>query len=322
MLQQTQVNTVIPYYKRWMERFPSVGKLANASEEEVLKLWEGLGYYSRARNIFKSAVMIQTHFYGKLPDNYQALEKLPGIGKYTSGAIASIAFNQDKATIDGNIRRVLTRVFNISLPIGSIACEKKLWNLAETNLLPGQAGKYNQALMELGALICTPNKPECEICPLTTICLAYQLDLQLERPVKKEKQAIPHYHVVAGVIRNPDGQVLISKRPPTGLLGGMWEFPGGKIESGEDAQSALKRELLEELDIIAGVGQYIGKYKHAYTHYRVTLMAYYCVVEKNLPRAMEDNEIKWTEISKLGDYPMGKLDRMISNSIMDPNIHL
>jgi len=317
MLQQTQVKTVIPYYVRWMDRFPTVQALANSSEEDILKAWEGLGYYSRARNIYKTAKIIITEFNGVFPNNCQDLERLPGIGKYTSRAIASIAFGKDEATLDGNIRRVFTRVFNIDEPIRSTACEKELWEIAKDNLPHGKAGDYNQALMELGALLCIPPKPKCDICPLANLCLANQLSLQQERPVKKVRKEIPHFDVVAAVILNLDGQVLLSKRPPQGLLGGMWEFPGGKIEIGEDPRSALSRELHEELGVIANVGDYIGTFKHAYTHFRVTLRAYYCRIEQNDPQPLEASAIKWAHVLQLDDFPMGKLDRLISYAIME-----
>jgi len=317
MLQQTQVKTALPYFRRWINRFPTINSLANASEKEVLKLWEGLGYYSRARNLLKAAQIIVDQYSGEIPDDRKLLEKLPGIGKYTGGAIASIAFGKDEAILDGNIRRVFCRIFNIEVPIRTDNSERILYELANENLIKGNAGDYNQALMELGALICLPKNPKCGICPVSNLCIANKLNLQNERPVKNKKPVIPHYHVVAGVIVNLSGEVLISKRPESGLLGGMWEFPGGKIEPGEKPGEALTRELMEELGVFIQVNDYIGMFKHAYTHFKVTLQAFYCSITKNTPRPLEVSDFKWITINNLSEYPMGKLDRLISKRIQN-----
>lgn len=179
MLQQTRVETVIPYFERWMQRFPTIQSLAQASQQEVLGLWEGLGYYSRARNLHKAAQVVVEHFGGQLPQERAGLEKLPGIGAYTAGAIASIAFGRDEAALDGNIRRVLARVFAIRTPARSPAGEKELWDLARRCLPPGRAGDYNQALMDLGSALCTPRSPQCMLCPLLAICAGQKLGLSL-----------------------------------------------------------------------------------------------------------------------------------------------
>ena len=170
MLQQTRVETVIPYYERWLKRFPTLAALAEADEQDVLRLWEGLGYYSRARNLHRAARVVMAEHGGTLPSERAALERLPGIGRYTAGAIASMAFGLDEAALDGNIRRVLARVENVSLPARSPEGERRLWELAQAHLPPGRAGDYNQALMDLGATICTPAKPACLICPLAEVC--------------------------------------------------------------------------------------------------------------------------------------------------------
>jgi len=225
MLQQTKVDTVIPYYRRWMERFPSLEKLAAASEQDVLSVWEGLGYYSRARNLHRAARQVMTEYQGIIPGERSALERLPGIGRYTAGAITSIAFGQDEAALDGNIRRVLARLFNMDEPAYSGAGQRRLWELARQNLPDGHAGDYNQALMDLGASLCTPHAPACLVCPLVEVCQARRLATQEELPVLKTHAPIPHYTVTAAVIRR-GSQVLIARRPSKGLLGGLWEFPG------------------------------------------------------------------------------------------------
>jgi A/G-specific adenine glycosylase len=316
MLQQTRVETVIPYYKRWMELFPTLGSLADASQQEALAAWEGLGYYSRARNLHRAAQMVMLEYGGEVPSNPDDLRRLPGIGRYTAGAIASIAFNLDEPALDGNIRRVLARVFNVSEPARSPEGERKLWELAAANLPTGQAGAYNEALMELGATVCTPRAPECSRCPLVDLCQANALGLQTARPVSLSRPAIPHYTVTAAVIRR-EGRVLIAQRPVEGLLGGMWEFPGGKLIAGEDLATCLRREICEELAVGITVGGSLGVYRHAYTHFKVTLHAFSCVLNNGVePSPLQAQELRWVELSVLPDYPMGKIDRKIADRLL------
>lgn len=311
MLQQTRVETVIPYYLRWMEELPTLDSLAQASEQEVLKLWEGLGYYSRARNLHRAARQVVTHFQGSLPSDVAALSRLPGIGAYTARAIASIAFGQDEATLDGNIRRVLSRAFNLEIPARSPEGERRLWGLAREHLPPGQAGDYNQAWMDLGALICTPQRPNCAACPLVDLCQAHLLGVESQRPVLPQKKATPHYTVTAAVIRK-GGRVLITQRPREGLLGGLWEFPGGKQEEDEDLLDCLKREIREELGAEIAVGEKVGVFRHAYTHFKVTLHAFECHLLDGDPRALHPVDLRWVLHSELIDFPMGKIDRAIA----------
>lgn len=315
MLQQTQVDTVIPYFQQWMDKFPTISDLAQASLQDVLNAWEGLGYYSRARNMHKAAQIIQAEFDGKLPENTHDLKKLPGIGKYTAGAIASIAFGKDEPALDGNIRRVLSRVFTVSDPIRSPAAERRLWQLAAEHLPDQKAGDYNQALMDLGAQICTPRKPQCTICPLGHFCQAYSLGIQEELPVTPSKPTIPHHIVTAAVIRKGD-QVLIAQRPTDGLLGGLWEFPGGKVQAGEDLDTCLQREIMEELAAQVSVEEPLGVYQHAYTHFRVTLHAFSCrLLQPAEPRPIQVKDLRWVSVQQLSDYPMGKIDRQISRDL-------
>ncbi len=311
MLQQTRVDTVVPYFLRWMEEFSTIQSLANASEQSVLSAWEGLGYYSRARNLRKAARMLCEKFNGSLPAAVSDLLSLPGVGRYTAAAIASIAFGQDEAVLDGNVKRVLARAFNLETPVNSAAGEKVFWQLARELVPPGHAGDYNQAVMDLGATLCTPKDPRCAVCPLSQICESNLHELQAFRPVSLEKPPIPHYSVSAAVIQN-NASVLIARRPSKGLLGGMWEFPGGKIEAGETPQQALVREINEELGCTIDVGDQVGQYRHAYTHFRVTLQAFMCKVSSGEPQAMSESAIRWVAIEALGDFPMGKIDRMIS----------
>jgi len=315
MLQQTRVETVMPYFQRWMTRFPTVSSLAAAPQQEVLNLWEGLGYYSRARNLHQAAQIIVTEYMGHLPQDALILQKLPGIGRYTAAAIASIAFGQDEAALDGNIRRVLSRVFNVTTPVRSAAGEKQLWELAGAHLPLGQAGDYNQALMDLGATICLPKNPNCAHCPIAKICLANALGLQAQRPVRQPKAKIPHYTVTAAVFQR-DGKIMIVQRPPAGLLGGMWEFPGGKLESGEDLPTCLQREILEELGVKIRVGESFGVYEHAYTHFRVRLHAFICNLNGSEPQISEHTDLHWVIPQELDDFPMGKIDRQIAKRLV------
>ncbi len=273
MLQQTRVDTVIPYFQRWMERFPTLADLADASQQEVLGLWEGLGYYSRARNLHKAAQIVMKNYSGVLPGDIQALSRLPGVGRYTAGAIASLAFGLDAPALDGNIRRVLARLFDVELPAGSPEGQKRLWELALQHLPHGKSADYNQGLMDLGSQVCTPRLPKCLECPLQEICEANARGLQQARPVRQPKTSPPHFIVTAAVIQRR-GQVLIAQRPAAGLLGGLWEFPGGKLQPGEDLEACLRREICEELDAEVLVGEKLGVFKHAYTHFRITLHAF------------------------------------------------
>ncbi len=315
MLQQTRVETVIPYFQRWMIAFPDIQTLAAASQQAVLNLWEGLGYYRRARALHQAAQILITDFGGQLPHSTNELRGLPGIGPYTAAAIASIAFNVDAAALDGNIRRVLSRVFNISAPIGSSQSERQLRALSQAQLPVGGAGDFNQALMDLGAGICTPRSPDCASCPLSDLCQAQALGLQAVLPVKTAKAAIPHYTVTAAVIHR-NGQILIAQRALEGLLGGMWEFPGGKRESGETLASCLKREIYEELGVIIKVSAPVGSYKHAFTHFRVTLHAFHCSLPRGTLQRKVHNDLRWVTPAQFEDYPMGKIDRMISQTIL------
>jgi A/G-specific adenine glycosylase len=318
MLQQTQVDTVIPYFTRWMARFPDIHSLAKADEQDVLTLWEGLGYYSRARHLHRAARIVDSELDGKLPSIPEELQKLPGIGPYTAAAIASIAFGVDVAVVDGNIRRVFSRLYNITIPVRSTEGEKLVWKLAQENLPTGKASAYNQALMDLGAMICSPKSPDCAHCPVAEYCEANKLNVQEARPVKLPRKKVPHLTVTAAVIRR-DGQVLLAKRPAGGLLGGLWEFPGGTREDSDpDLPTCLRREIQEELGVEIKVGTPFGIYDHAYTHFKITLHAFLCeLTDGDEPQQLESEELVWIKPGDLTDYPMGKVDRLIADRLME-----
>jgi len=311
MLQQTRVETVLPYYQRWMERFPGIEDLANASQQDVLQVWEGLGYYGRARNLHRAARQVMERYNGELPRSRNDLETLPGIGRYTSGAIASIAFGADELALDGNIRRVASRLFNLDIPANSPEGQARLQALLRDHLPGGQAGDFNQALMDLGSLLCTRHTPQCQQCPLEILCNAHAQGVEEQRPVTIARARIPRHTVAAAVIFR-DGRVLIARRPPDGLLGGLWEFPGGKVEPGEDLALALRREIHEELGVQIEVGQKVGVFNHAYTHYKVTLHAFCCSLTAGEPQALEASALRWTLPDELETFPMGKIDRQIA----------
>jgi A/G-specific adenine glycosylase len=320
MLQQTQVATVIPYFERWMARFPTVADLAAASQDEVLKAWEGLGYYSRARNLHKAAKRIVQEHGSRLPGERTALIALPGIGRYTVGAILSIAFGQRAAVLDGNVKRILARLYDMEEEIGVASTETRLWHRAEAlvePIAPEQAGLLNEALMDLGAIVCAPQAPRCPICPLRAVCLAKTRGTQELRPVKAPRKALPHVDVTAAVLYRPDcpDQMLIAQRPPTGMLGGLWEFPGGKRHEGETLPECLRRELFEELGIEVEVGRRLVSIRHAYTHFRITLHAFECRLLAGIPQAIGVADWRWVTREELAAFPFPVTDQKIIRAL-------
>lgn len=292
MLQQTRVEAVLPYYRRFLRAFPTVRRLAGAREDAVLKLWEGLGYYSRARNLHAAAKVIIAEHKGRFPRSYEAIRRLPGIGRYTAGAIASIAFGQRTAVVDGNVKRVLARLCAIEDPVDEAIVVERMWDLAEALVPARHPGDWNQALMELGARICTPRRPQCVTCPVRLVCLARKEGLVDALPRRRPRKPVPHHDVVAGVIER-NGRVLIGRRPAKGLLGGLWEFPGGKREPGETDEAALFREIHEELGLKVAVGAPIATVEHAYSHFAITLRLYGCRVRGGRVRRRYHTAVKW-----------------------------
>jgi len=260
MLQQTQIATVIPYYQRWMKRFPTVKALAKAKLDDVLKMWEGLGYYARARNLHKAAQTVQ-----KLPRTSEDWRDVPGVGAYTAAAIASIAFGERAAVFDGNVRRVLSRL--------------EAQDVSEAPPPRGNPGDYNQALMELGQRVCTFRAPKCGECPLSADCMGRASGDPERWPSKKPKKEVPHKEVAIGVIWKGD-RVYVQRREEDGLLGGLWEFPGGKREKGETYEECLRREIKEETGFGVDVGPFLTTVKHRYTHFSVELHTYHCFYKK------------------------------------------
>ena len=299
MLQQTTVATVIPYYKRWVETFPDIRSLANARTEKILKVWEGLGYYERARNIKKCALFLVERFEAKLPGSYRELIKLPGIGSYTAGAVMSIAFGKRFPVLDANVKRVVMRLLMLRGGINS-KDKKRIEEFLEQLLPEKNVGIFNQALMELGAIVCRPKSPSCPDCPFNDFCLSYEKGVQETIPALKKKD-YKKIHAVLAIIQKR-GKILIQKRPSTGLMAGLFEFPSFEKKRGETSDEAIKRGIEKELgDEILKKG-FLGKVGHAYTSYRVSLDVYFLDLKKG---SIQKSSLKriWAAEDELGRYP-------------------
>jgi len=316
MLQQTQVNTVAPYFERWMARFPTLESLAAAPLDAVLKQWEGLGYYRRAHNLHRAAQELVERHGGRLPAEPEALQALPGIGRYTAGAIASIAFGRPAAVLDGNVIRVLARLTNLAQDVTRAQTKQQLWALAESLTPAERPGDHNQALMELGRKVCKPVQPGCVQCPLSGLCQSRTLGTQLERPVRPPRKRTPHYQVTAGVIWR-EGRVLIAQRPLDHMLGGLWEFPGGKQQAGESLVDCLQREIREELNFEIEVGDPLVTVEHAYSHFRITLHAFQCTHAAGQPQAIEVANFAWVTLDQLDSYAFPVTDQKIIKKLRE-----
>lgn len=313
MLQQTQVKTVIPYYQRWIEQFPTVETLAAAEQQTVLKAWQGLGYYARARNLHRAAQVIVDQRAGVFPDTLDEAIALPGIGRTTAGGILSAAFNQPAAILDGNVKRVLARLVGLLQPPNR--AQAKLWKLSELLIDPHHPRDFNQALMDLGATVCIPKTPRCEACPWSHRCRAYISNLQHQIPMTESRSELPHKQIGVAVIWNNEGQILIDRRRQDGLLGGLWEFPGGKIEPNESIEDCIRREIREELDIDIIVGDRLVTVDHAYSHFRVTLNVHHCRYVSGNPKPLECDEIRWVALDDLHIYPFPKANERIISAL-------
>jgi A/G-specific adenine glycosylase len=318
MLQQTQVQTVIPYYQRWLAALPTLQALAAADQQQVLKLWQGLGYYARARNLHRAAQLLVEQYQGVFPCEFGAIAALPGIGRTTAGGILSAAFNQPFAILDGNVKRVLSRL--VALPVPPSKAIAGLWQLSEALLDRNQPREFNQALMDLGATVCTPKSPHCFGCPWRSHCRAYQQNLTTELPMREAAAPLPHKSIGVAVIWNDQGQILIDRRRPEGLLGGLWEFPGGKIEPGETVEACIKREIAEELGIEIEVGDRLITVDHTYTHFRVTLNIHHCQYVSGEPQPLECEEIRWVNLEELDQFPFPKANLKIIEALRNAKL--
>lgn len=305
MLQQTRVDTVIPYYKRFLKAFPSPFHLAKAPLDDVLKQWEGLGYYARARNLqFAAKQVVQQHG-GCVPTDPTAFEALKGVGPYILAAVQSIAFNHPLAAVDGNVKRVIARIQGSAFPVNAPNSHSVYQPLATDLLNKKAAGDHNQAMMELGATICTPSNPRCTQCPVMEHCLAFQKDVVSRYPVRLATKKVPTHRIVVGVVKK-GSKLLICKRKEDGLLGGLWEFPGGKVEPDEPAQAACIREIREEVNLEVKISSQLTTVHHAYTHFKIIMDVYMCHFSSGRVRLRGPVEHAWVLPNKLSDYAFPK----------------
>lgn len=320
MLQQTRAETAAPYYERFIARFPTLESLAQASLEEVLRTWEGLGYYARARQLHTTAQKVLREWGGRLPDTLQELRRLPGIGPYIAGAVASIAFGRPEVALDSNARRVLARLCAIHGDPRQSAVRRRLEECAHAMMPPDHPGPFNEALMELGATLCTPHRPRCDACPLADDCQAHLAGQEEAFPSRSPRPKVPHYDVTAGVIFGPDGRILLARRNEDDFLGGLWEFPGGKREGDEPLEDCLKRELREEMDIEVEVEDHLLTLKHAYTHFRITMYVYRCRLIAGTPRCVDCADVRWVTLEDMEALPMSATDRKIVRALKEESL--
>jgi A/G-specific adenine glycosylase len=309
MLQQTRVEAVIPYWERFLTRFPDPGALASADLDDVLGLWSGLGYYSRARNLKRAAEEVVTRFAGRVPDDPEALQTLPGVGRYTAGAVASIAYDRPAPIVDGNVARVLARLLGIREEIESPAARARLWDEAEA-LAAGEApGDLNQALMELGALVCVPRAPRCDACPVSAQCDARAAGDADALPLRAPKRAPKLVHAVAALVRRR-GRALAVRRPARGLLGGLWELPGGEVASARAADAASLAAILRARTGLAVADvEPAGRIEYAFTHRRLRLRLFRCEALRGRVRLDGWDAHRWVEEALFHELPLGTVTR-------------
>ena len=298
MLQQTTVQAVLPYYSRWLKIFPDIESLSQSSPQKLLKAWQGLGYYQRVKNLHQASKIMMDTYNGQMPQNYEDLRRLPGFGPYITAAVLSLAFNKPYPVIDANVRRVLMRLKGVR----GEANPQKYRSLLEF-LAPyfpqKDPGLFNQAMMELGALVCRPKNPSCLLCPLSDFCQAFKDGQQEVIPLPKKRNT-HRIEVVVAIIRK-GARILIQKRPSTGLLANLWEFPGGKRKSKETLEEALHREIKEELDSRIKSTKFLIKVQHAYTQFQVSLYAYECRLKED-PCLRKDRH-RWVTHKGMRRYP-------------------
>ena len=313
-LQQTRVESVVPYYTRFIDKFPCIEQLASADLQSVLKCCEGIGYYSRIRNLHKTAKILQKEYKGRFPDIFSDIVRLPGIGEYTAAAICSIAFDQKFPAIDGNVLRVYSRLFSIKEDILKSSVRKRIKTIVEETMPSDSCGEFNQAVMELGALLCTPANPVCAKCPVVNFCTAREENIQSGLPFKKQKKSVPSYHVGAGLVWK-SGKILITRRPEEGFLGGLWELPGGKKEENETIEQCIAREIREEVRVQVKVSEFFKRIKHAYSHFHIILDVYHCQWIKGDPECISCIDWCWADISQLRSFPFPRANKKIIDEL-------
>jgi A/G-specific adenine glycosylase len=316
MLQQTQVVTVIPYYEAFIREFPDIKTLAEADFQEVLKVWEGLGYYARARNLHRAAKMVLADHDGQVPSEPKALSSLPGIGKYIGSALMSIVFGHPHAVVDGNVKRLFSRLFMLDDPVNVSGSNALFESRAKRLLDPAHPGDFNQAVMELGARICRPRNPKCFSCPLKPFCKALARRQVSEYPKRLKRSKVPLYAVVIGVVFHK-GRVLILRRKDDGLLGGLWEFPGGKIRTDETPEKACLREIREEVDLSVGLENRLTRIRHGYTHFKIVADIFICRYLSGRVHRKGSTAHRWVRIRDLQRYPIPGANRKFIPMLKD-----
>lgn len=299
MLQQTTVRAVVPYYEKWTQLFPDVRTLARAPLQRVLRAWQGLGYYQRARNLHRSARILVRDHAGRVPDDEKILGGLPGFGAYTTAAVLSLAYARPLPVVDANVRRVVMRIMGLRGEASS--CMDNMIKTYLRGVFPARGpGLFNQAMMELGALVCRSRNPQCLVCPVQDACRAAREGTQeaIPRPGKRSTKKV----AAAVAVIEDRGRFLIQRRPPSGLLAGLWEFPGGKIKRGENPEAALRREVREELGARVGHVRLLTIVRHAYTEYQVTLHVFSCRLQGPGPVMRPDR--RWVSLRSVRRYPL------------------
>jgi A/G-specific adenine glycosylase len=314
MLQQTRVETVGPYYERFLGRFPDVRSLAAARPDDVMKAWEGLGYYARARNLHRAAKIVVERHGGRTPRTVEDLSGLPGVGLSTAGAIAAIAFGSDSPVLDANARRVVARLFGVGGDPRTAAVRNTLWELSARMVARGKGRDTALAVMDLGATVCLPRAPRCAECPVRAFCAAFRAGSQDAIPPRAARKPVPHHDVVAALLRREDGSLLVLRRPPEGLLGGMWSFPSTRREPGESLEDALRRALREKLRTRATIQRKVGAVPHAYSHYRITLHGYVC--RPGRLRVPSGEKMGWVHPGAGTPYALPRADRKLVELIV------
>lgn len=314
MLQQTQVQTVIPYYHRFLKKFPTLDALAEATLQEVLKVWEDMGYYARARHLHAAAREMATQG-GRVPQTWEELIRLPGVGTYTASAVLNFAFDQRLATLDSNARRVLCRLFAVGGRIDQGRTQREIHKRASEMIPAMDPAHFNQGMMELGATLCRPRNPSCDICPVQDFCLAFKRGLQDKLPVTKKRRPLAHKELAAAIIQDARGRLLLVQRPNHGLLGGLWKLPGGERRSGETLPQGLRRRVREELGVGVRVAKAVVSVRHAYTHFRITLHGFPCVLGQGRPRVIGCSSYQWASHAKVQGLPISRADRKVIESL-------
>ncbi|MFQ5559004.1 MAG: A/G-specific adenine glycosylase [Nitrospinota bacterium] len=316
MLQQTQVDRVVRYFLRWIRAYPRVQDVAKAEEQEILRHWQGLGYYSRARSIRKAARIIVFRYNGSLPAEHNKLLTLPGIGPYTAGAIMSLGFNKEYPVVDANVERFFSRFFNIGRCIDLKEVREFLWKKAKEMIPCGQARAFNQAMMELGALICKAKNPGCPVCPVRDFCQAYLLKVVAKRPVKKRKPSRVAIEMAACLFIK-EKSVLIKKRGATGLWANLWEFPNWKTGEGSTPEETIRKELLESWNHGTYTLERLGTIKPSYTIYNVTLHCFVCRLGDDFNTEKKDLKGKWVPVDTISQFPFSSAHMKLSGFLED-----